>query len=91
MDCLFYQSYGCYGEQQAAMDRWSELTGKPLFNGDSSYSVPNETMPNPLGPHCESQEERARLSEQLYDIATGNRMGRQRGARINLHLTGGPL
>ncbi|MFZ5830769.1 MAG: hypothetical protein ACOY3P_11810 [Planctomycetota bacterium] len=71
MDLVFYQTYGYYGEQEAAMNRWSRLTGKPLLNGDSSYSVPDEHMPNPLGPHCADQEERARRSLEFARQAFG--------------------
>ena len=62
MDLVFYQCYGYYGEQRDAMDRWSAITGKPLFNGDSAFSVPSEHMPCPLGPHCRDQQDRARWS-----------------------------
>ena len=62
MDMVFYQCYGYYSEQRDALDRWSRLTGKPLFNGDSSFSVPSEQMPYPLGPHCRDQQDRARWS-----------------------------
>mgnify|MGYP001586340862 CR=1 FL=1 len=59
MDLVFYQMYGYWEEQKPIIERWSRLTGKPLFNGDSSYSVPYEQMPNPYGPHCRDQRERA--------------------------------
>jgi agarase len=62
VDLLFYQFYATYEDQEAAMDRWSALTGKALLNGDSSYSVPDEMMPCPLGPHSPDQEGRARRS-----------------------------
>jgi hypothetical protein len=59
MDLIFYQMYGYWEEQKPLLDRWSRLAGKPLFNGDSSYSVPYDQMPDPYGPHCRDQEERA--------------------------------
>lgn len=62
VDLIFYQTYGYYEMQEPALNRWSEITGKPLFNGDSAYSVPGEMMPRPLGPHCADQDERARVS-----------------------------
>ena len=51
MDVAFYQFYGPYEEQRGLMDRFSKLTRKPLFNGDSCYSVPEANMPNPYGPN----------------------------------------
>jgi hypothetical protein len=60
MDLIFYQMYGYWEEQQPLLDRWSRIASKPLFNGDSSYAVPYEEMPNPYGPHCKDQQERAR-------------------------------
>jgi hypothetical protein len=59
IDAVFYQWYGYYGEQRSLLDAWSRATGKPLFNGDSNFAVPDRNMPNPLGPDCGSQEERA--------------------------------
>ena len=46
------------------LNHWSELTGRALYSGDSSYSVPEMMMPRTLGPHCRGQAERAeRLNE----------------------------
>ena len=60
MDLIFYQWYATYDEQVARLDHWSCIADKPLFNGDSSFSVPNPPhMPNPLGPQYSTQEERA--------------------------------
>jgi len=59
VDAVFYQWYSYYGEQKTRLDDWSRLTGKPLFNGDSAYSVPSEQMPRPLVPHSRTHEERA--------------------------------
>jgi hypothetical protein len=59
-DLVFYQMYGFWEEQKPKLDAWSRLTGKPLFNGDSSYAVPYDQMPDPYGPHCASQQDRAR-------------------------------
>lgn len=61
VDVIFYQWYGLYGEQAACMDEWSRISGKPLFNGDSAYPLPNEHMPAPLGPSSRTEEERAEL------------------------------
>lgn len=62
VDVPFYQFYGHYGIQHPVLETWSLRTGKPLLNGDSSFSVPDEMMPCPLGPHCRDQEERAEAS-----------------------------
>ncbi|MGC9348299.1 MAG: hypothetical protein ACP5JG_09200, partial [Anaerolineae bacterium] len=59
MDLIFYQWYATYEDQRERLDHWSNITGKPLFNGDSSFSTPNPNMPNPLGPHYPDQEQRA--------------------------------
>jgi hypothetical protein len=69
VDVLFYQWYSHYDEQQTVLDRWRDLTGKPLFNGDSSFSVPDENMPVPLGPHCADQEQRAQAFTQYATSA----------------------
>ena len=69
MDLVFYQGYGYYSEQRDALDRWSRLTGKPLFNGDSAFSVPSEQMPCPLGPHCRDQQDRDRWSVDFAEQA----------------------
>ncbi len=59
VDALIYQWYGWYDEQAPTLDRWHAVTGRPLLNGDSSYSVPCAEMPFTLGPHCRDQEHRA--------------------------------
>ncbi len=59
MDLVFYQFYGRYADQAATLDKYAELTGKAVFNGDSAYSVPDEHMRNPYGSHCRDQDERA--------------------------------
>jgi hypothetical protein len=65
VDALFYQFYALYADQEPLLDRWSALVDLPLFNGDSSYSVPEEMMPHPNGPHCADQRERARVSDEF--------------------------
>jgi len=59
MALLAYQFYGYFLEQQPWLNRWSRITGKPLFNADSACAVPHDRMPDPFGPHCSSQEEQA--------------------------------
>ena len=66
-DILSYQYYGAYDEYSHLLDRWSELTGMPIFNTDSNFAVPYEEMPNPVGPQCPDQETRANL---FLDFAT---------------------
>jgi hypothetical protein len=65
-DLAFYQLYGLWDEHRRFIERLHRLTGKPVFCGDASVSVPNPHMPDPLGPHCASQEERAEVFEDLY-------------------------
>jgi len=60
VDVLFFQFYAPYEDQEPILDRWSELSGRPLFNGDSCFSVPHAREREPLGVHCNTQEERAR-------------------------------
>jgi len=66
-DLISYQYYGGYDEQSHILDRWSKLTGMPIFNTDSNYAVPYKQMPNPVGPHCPNQETRA---HRFLDFAT---------------------
>jgi hypothetical protein len=66
-DVVAYQFYGGYDEQVHILDRWSKLTGKPLFHADSSFSVAYEEMPNPIGAVCPDQKTRAR---RFMDFAT---------------------
>ena len=62
VDLVFYQFYGHYGIQHPVLEDWSRRTGIPLLNGDSSFSVPDDMMPCPLGPHCRHQTARAEVS-----------------------------
>lgn len=73
MDLIFYQTYGYYEMQKAALDRWSAISRKPLFNGDSCYAVPTEMMPDPFGPHCADQKERALRSMEFARNAFSRR------------------
>ena len=58
-DLVFYQQYGRWQEQRNILNRLSEASGKPLFNGDGGFNKPHENMPNPHGPHAMDQEHRA--------------------------------
>jgi hypothetical protein len=66
-DLVAYQYYGTYDEKCRLLDRWSKLTGKPLFDVDSSFSFSNQEMPAPLGSVCPDQEVRA---GRFLDFAT---------------------
>lgn len=66
-DLIAYQFYGVYDEQSHLLDKWSKMTGKPLFHADSSFCVPYKEMPNPVGAVCPDQETRA---NRFLDFAT---------------------
>lgn len=65
-DCVNFQYYAGLDEHKKNMARWSRLksVNQPILNGDSAFTVPTETMPNPYGPHCENQKQRAALTLQ---------------------------
>ena len=67
MDLIFYQYYAFLEDQQELLARWTRLTDKPFFMGDSSLSVPSDEAPDPYGPHCRSQEDRAAHFTRLFD------------------------
>jgi hypothetical protein len=58
-DLIAYQYYGDYDQQSTILNRWSKLTGKPLFHADSSFCVSYNEMPAPVGAICPDQEIRA--------------------------------
>ncbi len=66
-DLIAYQCYGNYDLQRPLLDRWSAVTKKPLFHADSSFSVADEHMPDPIGVVCADHETRAR---EFLDCAT---------------------
>lgn len=55
-DLTFYQWYGYYGEQKERLARWSQLTRKPLLNGDAGLSSPSVRMPHPDGADVRDQQ-----------------------------------
>ncbi len=57
-DLIFYQMYERWEQQRTALDRWQALGGKPVFNGDGTFSTTTDMMPNPHGPHARDQAER---------------------------------
>lgn len=63
-DLINFQYYDILENHNINMQKWSEKISikQPLLNGDSAFTVPTETMPKPFGPHCSSQEERAKLT-----------------------------
>ena len=60
-DLVNFQYYAELDEHTESMARWSNMkvVDQPLLNGDSAFTVPTETMPNPYGPHCKCQRQRA--------------------------------
>ncbi len=68
-DLVFYQAYGRYGWVEPSLDRWSRISGKPLFNGDGSYGTPGEHMPRPYGPLAADQRERAQWTREHAEKA----------------------
>ena len=66
-DMISYQYYGPYIEQEALLDHWSALTGLPIFNTDSNFTVVGENMPDPVGWICRDQQSRA---DYFLDFAT---------------------
>lgn len=68
-DVINIQYYAPWEKQKVTMDRWSNKLGKPFLNGDSAFSVPTETMPNPYGPHARDQAERARWTREFMENA----------------------
>ena len=67
MDLIFYQYYAFLEDQQELLARWTRLTDKPFFMGDSSLSVPSDEAPDPYGPHCRSEEDRAARFTRTFD------------------------
>lgn len=67
-DLIFFQYYAFWEDLEPWLERCARATRgeKPLFHGDSSVSVPNANMPNPFGPHCKDQYERADRFRELY-------------------------
>lgn len=69
MDLIFYQYYAFWENQHALVERWSKLTDKPFFMGDSAVSVPTRNIPDPYGPHCGTQELRAERTLEIFNNA----------------------
>ena len=63
-DLVNFQYYADLGDHIESMDSWSKKISidQPILNGDSAFTVPTETMPNPFGPHCSHQQERADMT-----------------------------
>lgn len=58
-DVLFWQHYATWEDHSRLLDRGARATGMPQVNGDASLSTPDEHLLNPLGPHYDSQVDRA--------------------------------
>lgn len=68
-DLVFFQYYANWYDLELLLDRFARITGKALFHGDSSYSVPKKEMPNPYGPQCANQEVRAERFKESFNGA----------------------
>jgi hypothetical protein len=69
MDLVLYQYYALWEDQWELFERWSKLTDKPFLMGDSGFAVPDRHLPDPYGPHCMTQEDKAeRFIETFYNI-----------------------
>ncbi len=68
-DLVFYQYYAFWRDQETLLDRWSGLTDKPFFMGDSAVAIPTRNVPEPYGPHCGTQELRAERTLELFTNA----------------------
>ncbi|MCL4233148.1 MAG: MBL fold metallo-hydrolase [Deltaproteobacteria bacterium] len=56
VDVIYIQWYGDAEHQIPRLDALHRATGKPILLGDSTFSFPTETMPNPKGVHVASRE-----------------------------------
>jgi len=65
-DLVAFQYYDDYEAHRHLLDRWSRLTGKPLYHADTSFCVAYEEMPHPIGALCQDNEERA---QRFYNCA----------------------
>lgn len=68
-DLVNFQYYDRLENHEKSMQAWSEKISQdqPILNGDSAFTVPTESMPNPYGPHCDSQEERAQMTKHYME------------------------
>lgn len=60
VDVILYQHYDHCSGQMALLDKLTSRVNLPFINGDTGFSVPDEMMPNPYGPHAKDQRERAK-------------------------------
>ena len=60
-DIVNVQYYAIMEDHNLSMDDWSSkmTLNRPILNGDSAFTSPTESMPNPYGPHAKDQYERA--------------------------------
>jgi agarase len=64
-DIINYQIYGFPFEHREIAEAWSKITTKPLLIGDGSINVTSRELPDPYGPHCASQGERADMFREI--------------------------
>ncbi len=69
-DIVNVQFYARWDEQESLFNHWSNKVGQPFLNGDSAFTVPTETMPDPYGPHARDQAERAAWTREFMENAT---------------------
>lgn len=50
VDAFSVQYYGWLEKQKPHLEKWREISGKPIMLCDSCFAIRNEHMPNPVGP-----------------------------------------
>ncbi|HIO75634.1 MAG TPA: hypothetical protein EYG63_00360 [Gammaproteobacteria bacterium] len=65
-DIVFYQMYARYQVQEPGLDRWSQITDKPLINGDSAFTMITDSMPRPYGPVADNLRQRADWTNEFF-------------------------
>jgi len=56
-------------ESMPELDRCAPRVDQPFLNGDSAFTVPTDTMPDPHGPHARHQAERAEWTREFMENA----------------------
>ena len=59
VDVFSVHRYGFFDEIKSDLERWHQLSGKPVFLVDPAIAVVDENMPRPFGPQVDSQETRS--------------------------------
>ncbi|MHC4740389.1 MAG: hypothetical protein ACYS8Z_00600 [Planctomycetota bacterium] len=70
-DVVNVQFYARWERQKALLDKVAPKlqVAQPFLNGDSTYSVPSEMLPNPYGPHARDQAQRAEWVREFAENA----------------------